>query len=277
MNWNIIRIAGRIKHYCLPKYLSLEIKRGLRHYKRIQGLTNINLSVTNRCSVDCIYCPSKRGINNGVDFITLQNLTKIFDQLKSKEFKKFHNIRVFSVGENGDFFLHKDCIAILKMIKSSFPGVKIQCFTNFRMFTKDKIDAVLRYNLLDYIGCNIDGANAIKYSKVKNGDYQTTEENFIYFVSQRKRLWRDIPILLAALTFHDYVKGIYFNLGILPSKLNNKSMDIYKIIDDFSEIMDKYRNFLDHPKDKILRSTPTGWAERKYVNFKLINYNFSII
>ncbi len=272
MIWKIVRLAGRVKRYCLPKYLSLEIGRGLRRYRQIKGLTNINLSITTRCSVDCIFCPSKRGVNNSVDFISLQNVSSIIDQLQSKEFKKFHNIVVVSVGENGDFFLHKDCLEILKMLRSSLPGVKIQCFSNFRLFTNDKIDAVLRHNLLDYVGCNIDGANAKNYSMVKKGDYPATTENFLYFVSQRKRLWRDIPILLSALTFHDYVKGIYFNLGILPCKVDINLKDIDKIADDFSETMDQYRHLLDHPKDKILRSKAIGWAERKSVNLNLINY-----
>ncbi len=272
MNWKIVRLMGRAKRYCFPKYLFLEIKRGLRRYKKIKGLTSINLSTTTRCSVDCIFCPQKRGANNTVDFISLQSVSLILDQLKSREFKKFHNIVVVSVGENGDFFLHKDCIAILKMIRSSLPGVKIQCFSNFRMFTKDKIDAVLRYNLLDYVGCNIDGANAKNYSLVKKGDYQATTDNFLYFVNQRKRLWRDIPILLSALTFHDYVKGIYFNLGILPSKVSINLKDIEKLVDDFSQTMAQYRHLLDHPKDKIMRSCAVGWAERKYVDSRLINY-----
>ena len=272
MNWRIVRIIGRVKRYCVPKYLSLEIRRGLRRYRKHRGLTNINLSVTTRCSVDCIFCPSKRGANIGVDFISLQSISKILEEVRSREFKKFHNIQVISVGENGDFFLHKDCIAILKMIRSSLPGVKIQCFSNFRLFTKDKIDAVLRHNYLDYVGCNIDGANAENYSRVKKGDYQATREHFLYFISERKRLWRDIPILLGILTFHDYVKGIHDNLGIFPSKVDRSDLNIDKIVDDFSEIASQYRPLLDHPKDKILRSSPVGWAERSYVHPGRINY-----
>ncbi|HTY44605.1 MAG TPA: radical SAM protein [Patescibacteria group bacterium] len=272
MNWKIIRAFNIAKRYCLPKYVSVGIRRGLRRGKTVKGLTNVNISTTTLCSADCIFCPPRGDINCSVDFMSTENIEKILKEMRSRDFRRYHNIQVVSVGENGDFFLHKDCLTILAMLRAGLPGAKIQCFTNFRMFTKDKIDAVLKEKLIDYVGCNIDGADAKSYFRVKRGDYAATRENLLYFIKERRRLWRDIPILLSALTFHDYVKGIYFNLKVLPHKVK-EVVDIKAIKDDFPEIKDQFKPFLDHPKDKILRSGPIGWAERDYVDASRIKYD----
>lgn len=263
MNWKIVYTLSRVKRYCNPQMLRIEINRTFRHLKKNPGLTNINFSFTNLCSMDCIFCPSKRG-NKNVKFMRKEVLEKILKECSCAAFKKNHNIQVVSVSENGDMFLHENCLEYLSMIRKVFRGAKIRAYTNFRMFTPDKIDFVLRRNLIDFIGCNIDGHDKDNYFKVKRGDLDIITANLFYFLKKRRELWRNIPVHIPVLTYSSYLKGLYYGLRITPKKLPGMSKaDIDTLQDDYLKICSKFMPWLDHPKDKIFRSDIVGWAERE--------------
>ncbi len=273
MNWKLVHTLNRISRYLSPASFSNELHRALRRGKKDGGLTNINFSFTNLCSVDCIFCPQDRGGSKKIRSMSKQLLEKILNECSSAAFKKHHSIQVISVGENGDIFLHKECIDFLRMIRKKMPGAKIQCYTNFRMFTTDKIDIVLKEKLLDFIGCNIDGVTPQSYRMVKRADFDVVTKHLFYFLKKRRELWRDVPIHVSGLTFHDYIKGIYYGLGAMPLKLKETPIDINSLVDDFPDIHAFFRSRLDHPKDKIMRSSPIGWAERNQVDIRGLDYS----
>ncbi|MFA5038993.1 MAG: radical SAM/SPASM domain-containing protein [Candidatus Omnitrophota bacterium] len=195
------------------------------------------------------------------------SLETILKECRSRAFQKFHNIQIVSAGENGDIFLHKECLDFLRMIRRFLPGTKVQAYTNFRMFSPPLIDAVLGEGLLDFIGCNIDGADQESYFKVKRTDLGVVTSHLFYFLKKRRRLWKNIPLHIQVLTYHDYVKSVHNCLGVFPEKLQGQPPDTAVLKDDFPLIRAQFLPYLDHPKDKILRSAVIAWAERDQLKY----------
>lgn len=182
-----------------------------------------------------------------------------------------HNIESISISTNGDAFLNKDVIKILRFLKRKVPEIKKVCFTNFRAFTKEKIDIVLREGLIDFMGCNIDGSTPESYYSVKKADYNKVREHLLYFIEMRKKLWRDMPLMMSITTFYAYVSSIRKGLGIYPSRAGD--VDIENLSDDFQQTRDQYKDLLDHPKDHILKTGVRGWAERHQIDPSTIDYS----
>ncbi|MFC1809085.1 radical SAM/SPASM domain-containing protein [Candidatus Omnitrophota bacterium] len=259
LRWRIHRFFKKARKCAHPSFVYQRIRRMRGDSKK--GLTSINLSLSARCSADCIFCPLTKDQVFEKDFMPFEYIEKIINELTSSTFKKRHNIEVISVGENGDVFLHKDAVDILRYIRKRMPYVKIVVYTNFRMFTPEKIDAVIKEDLLDFIGCNIDGSSAENYFRVKKTDFDKVMKHLRYFMAVRKKICRDIPILIENLTYYNYVKAVYSHLGVLPKKV--KSCDFNNVKDDYAEIEKLIRPLLSHPKDRFLRTVPIAWAERE--------------
>lgn len=256
--WKIVRLREKIRKAISPSIIKKNIRRGLGASKT--GLTNINLSLSSACSANCIFCPIDQK-RDGLRNMSISLVQKIINEIKSKEFTQKHNIEIVSVGENGDVFLHPEAIAIMRMIRKELPYVKIVVYTNFRVFTPEKIDIVLGEKLIDFVGCNIDGASAKNYKKVKKTDFDIVMKHLRYFITIRRQQWKDIPLLVSALTYHDYVNAVYKHFEKLPHKVVFEG-DVNTIKDDFNDIKDFIMPLLKHPKDKFLRTLPIAWAER---------------
>ena len=272
MNWHAIRAWYNLLKWLRPLYVESQIKKGLNRYFPREHLTNINLSLASVCSCDCIFCPQERGTNIPQKFMSPGLVEKIVNEVASRPFQKKHNIQIFSIGENGDAFLNKDVIPILRLMRRRLPHVKIVCYTSFRNLTPDITDAVLKENLLSFVGCNIDGATEEAYFAVKRTDLKKIKEHLNYFITRRRKLRRDVPLGIGMLTLSTYVHSIYNNFGDLPLKLKNKNIDMKKIRDDSDDIKKLILPLLDHPKDKMWSPQPMGWAERPLGMRQKIDY-----
>jgi MoaA/NifB/PqqE/SkfB family radical SAM enzyme len=273
MNWRRIHAWHKFSQWVNPLYVDMQIKKGLRRYFPREGLTNINLSLASLCSSDCIFCPSERGSNICQKFMTLALVEKIVRELRSGAFRKDHNVQIVSMGENGDAFLNKEILPILRLIRRELPHVNMICYTNFRTFAPDIIDVVMKENLLNFVGCNIDSADEATYFAVKRTDLKKVLEHLNYFLVMRRKWRRDIPLGVGMLTLYTYVHSIYNNYGDLPLKLKDRNMDINKIKDDSEEIRRLILPLLDHPKDKLWVTQPVlGWAERPLGMRQKIDY-----
>ncbi|MFP4473592.1 MAG: radical SAM/SPASM domain-containing protein [Candidatus Omnitrophota bacterium] len=259
MNWKLVHLLDRISRYMTPAFLLKELRHAAG---KNTGLSTLNFSFTSRCSADCIFCPSCRGNSSHTSFMPKKLLKKILDEIVSASFRHCHNLRIISVGENGDLFTHPDYLSFLRLIRQTLPGIKIVCYTNFLQLTPDRIDTILKEKLLDFIGCNIDAINPDRYRTIKRGDYYSARNNLDYFLFKRRKLWCNVPIHVSALTLYDYITAIQSSFGRLPSKLPHGEFLNEPIEDDFEDIYQELRPQLDHPKDKILRTPPIAWAER---------------
>jgi len=233
-------------------------------------LKSLGLSLSSICGADCIFCPSNRGQMIKKKIMPFEYVEEIINEIASKEFKKYHDIISISVGENGDAFLNKDFIKILRFIKLKVPQSKIVLFTNFQNFTEDKTKIILEEKLIDSFHCNIDGSNEKNYFNIKKLNLKNTTNNLMNFLEIRKRTNCNVPLIINVLTLNNYIKTINYNFKFYPIKL--KDFNLIKTPDDYLIIRKQFEKILDFKKDKIHRLRACGWAEREQIDISNINY-----
>jgi len=235
------------------------------------GLKNINLSLSTLCGANCIYCPKTRGKEKGIHNMPIDTVRKIVDEVVSEEFKENHNVKMFSVGENGDALLNPDFIEILRYIKQSIPTVLVSLNTNFRNFTKEKSSIIIKERLIDEITVNIDGHDEQSYFKVKGMSYKMIEKNILDFIDIRKENNSKIRIQVICLTFANYSKKIHDKFGKYPIAIKN-DIDPTELVDDFNLISEIWKPRLDPKLDTLTQSNGVhAWSERNTI--KELNHN----
>lgn len=78
-------------------------------------LTSVNLAISSVCGANCIYCPIDKGERIEQKFMPFELVKKIIDEISSKEFQEKNRLTDISVSQNGNAFLHKDIIEILRL------------------------------------------------------------------------------------------------------------------------------------------------------------------
>lgn len=233
-------------------------------------LESINLSLSSVCGGDCLFCPDNRGKRIEQKIMSFECVEKIIDEISSKEFKKNHNIMSISVGENGDAFLNKDFIRILRLIKFKLPLVKITIATNFQNFTEEWAEIILKEKLIDVFYSNIDGSNEKNYFNMKKMNFNNSRNNLIDFLKIRKKLNFYPPLNISVVTLNRYIRTIYYNFGFYPVKL--KDYRLIDIPDDFLIIKKQLEEMLMPGIDRINKTSIFGWAEREQVDISKIDY-----
>lgn len=228
-------------------------------------LKSINLSISCVCGANCIFCPRDRGVDIKEKIMPFISVKKIIEEIASKDFKRHHNIKRIIIGENGDAFLNKDIIDILRYIRLNTTTVKIVLYTNFQYFTKKKVEVILKERLVDLIRCNVDGSTPQNYYNVKQIDYNTVKNNILNFIFLRKYFGEKIPIYLSILTLNRYVNTIYKNFGFYPMKISDPGLINRE--DDATLIKKEYSKIFDKKIDKIfITRMVMAWAEREISN-----------
>jgi len=233
-------------------------------------LKAINLSISSLCGANCLFCPSNRGKRIKQKVMPLEYVKKIICEITSDKFRTYHNIKRIEVGENGDAFLNKDFIDILRLIKSKIPQVNLERYTNFQNFTKEKARIILSEELIDSFYCNIDSSNNSNYLNIKGLDLDNTMNNLINFIKLRKELNSNAPLNVLVLTLNKYINTIYNNYNFYPIKLND--INLRNVPDDFSIIKTRLKKILDSKTDKVIESWVVGWAEREKIDITKIDY-----
>lgn len=234
-------------------------------------LKSINLSLSSACGADCIYCPKIRAKRIRQKLMPFDITKGIIDEISSVEFKSHHYIQKIELGENGDAFLNKEFIKILRHIKQELPEVKTELYNNFQYFYKEEAEVILKEGLVDSFHVNIDGSNESNYYMVKKLDLGNTDRNLTNFLEIRNRLNSDASLTVHILTLHNYINTIYQNFGFLPSKLNGPSL--LNIPDDFETIKKQILYRLDKKKDMIVKSSTFAWSERKKIDVESLDYS----
>lgn len=234
-------------------------------------LESISLSLSSVCGANCIFCPDDLGETVKPKIMPFEYAKKIVDEIASKEFAQTHNIKIMEVGGNGDAFLNKDLMHILRYIKQEIPNIEVKIFTNFQYFSKEKAETILRERLIDSFCCNIDASNEKNYFNTKRLNMKQVKINLTDFIETRKKLNSDVSLTVFVLTLNSYINAVYNTLGFYPAKLKN--FELVHIADDFPLIKKQLEEKLDLNKDKIIRSGVVGWAERHKVNVDEIEYS----
>lgn len=234
-------------------------------------LKSINLSLSAICGGNCIYCPENRGKLIRQKIMPFELAKKIIDEISSDEFSKKHQITKMGIGENGDAFLNKDMIKILRYIKLKLPHIKVEIFTNFQNFTEDKAQIILNEQLITHFCCNIDASNEKNFFVAKGLQLQTVKKNIINFLKIREKLQNKSPLIILVITLNTYINAVRRHLGFYPAKLKN--YELIRIEDDFHIIKKQWENILDLKIDKIVKiKAPFLWAEKDKLNGQQLEY-----
>lgn len=234
-------------------------------------LKSINLSVAVACGADCIYCPSNRGERMKPKLMPLDTMKRIVDEVSSEAFRKEHDVTRIIVGENGDAFLNKDLIEMLRYIRSMLPEVRVALYTNFQHFTEEKAESIIKEELVDSIRCNIDGFSKENYFNAKRLDLDNTRKNLRGLIKIRGGEKKPIPIHISVLTLNNYIHTIHNNLGFYPVKL--KDLKLAEVEDDFLRVKDEYEMIIDKNLDSVYGTVAIGaWAEREKIDTDKIDY-----
>src|SRR6476620_543239 len=163
-------------------------------------LASVNLSLSSACGADCVFCPGDRGARIAKKHMSLDIASKIIDEVTSPYFVNKYKTSSMQIGENGDYFLNKVAITILRRIKERKPDMSVLVWTDMQFFTPEKMEIVVRERLLDFVGLNIDGASDHSFAAVKRLSSKYTREHLPIFIELREKYGATIPLTVQSLT-----------------------------------------------------------------------------
>ena len=229
---------------------------------------SLNLSLSSACGADCIYCPADRGRRIPARNMPFETAKKAIDDASAHT--DMLRIQHVEIGENGDAFINKHALAILRYAKARIPNVTIGCYTNLQNLSGDTIDSIVREGLLDSLGLNVDGASNLTFAAVKKIDLRHVNQKLPLLLVAREKYASQLKLLVNVLTLRDYIKATTLALGRLPLKLQNPSL--IGLDDDFEQIREGVQRFL-RPGDGFGRPAPFLWAERPGVDTSTLDYS----
>lgn len=187
-----------------------------------------------------------------------------FDTLKKiiDEIKDIGSVEMIQLSENGDCFLNKDIIKILRYIKKN-TSKNTHIFTNFSNLNKEMADIIISENLVGGIGFNLDGLSKESLKITKGLDVDVVTTNLEYFVNKRNSSGSKIPIRGMVIPLRRYIRIINKNFNCLPAKLKDKTVGEINQICDENETAHYLFNLLSKEIDSLERPPVVGWAEKE--------------
>ena len=235
----------------------------------LEVLASVNLSLSSACGADCVFCPDDRGSRLAKKHMSMEVAGKIIDEITSPFFVDKYKTSAIHIGENGDCFLNKATIDILRRIKFKKPDMAVFVWTDMQFFTPDKMEIIVRERLLDFVGLNIDGASEQSFTAVKRLSSKYTREYLPIFIELREKYGANIPLAVQSLTMRHYVDSVRTHLGRNPIRVKDPAL--LEIEDDFEEIK-AYVTPMLKPQDRFSRSSTMFWAERPQVAPASLDY-----
>lgn len=223
-------------------------------------LFSINLALATLCGATCIFCPAARG-NDAVRVMPAELAKKIIDEVAEPFFQHIHGTKNIILGENGDLFLNKHCLEIMRYIRAKSPNMRTIIYTNFQNADPAVLEAIVRENLVDFINCNIDSVNEDTYRKIKGLELSRVLTNFNAFLALRRQYASQIPVQVYCIPLYTYIKAVWDNYGVLAAKAGRCNGD--SIVDDFALTQAYLEKLLNPAMDRIVKvESVICWAER---------------
>jgi len=224
-------------------------------------LSALNLSLSSACGANCVFCPSDRGKSIKQKIMPYQLAKKIIDDaaVASPGVK----IERLSYGENGDLFINKNAMEILRYAKLKIPQAVKFCSVNLQNMSEDIIRDIVGERLFDAISFNIDGFDDASFRAQKRIPIKYVNQYLSYILRMREECNSPLRVIISVLTLRHYAKAAVATLGKVPSKIHDLN-DIW-IDDDYKKIESAIRPLL-RESDQFGRATPILWAERHTVD-----------
>lgn len=226
-------------------------------------LRSINLSISSKCTANCLFCPSDRGEMTTKKFMDLGTVIDIVQQIKTDPL--LANVKKIEVSENGDPLLNPAFIEILLYIKQSLPNIRVNLFTNFALMNKEIAGMILENKLVGSVYTNIDSTRKEYYKIMKGLDLDKVIDNLAYFVDMRNEIYSELPITVLCIELKRYLEHTVRRLGASPIKLEEPKLTNAE--SDFTETEKELRARINlKGNDLISNSGVMLWAERNSVS-----------
>ncbi|GAA5262986.1 hypothetical protein KTGMC3_P1728 [Methanocalculus sp. MC3] len=149
----------------------------------------LNIEPTNRCNLQCVYCPRKKA-RKGIGDMSWELYTKIID-----EAAKYEPLILLNFHKDGESFLHPKFIEMIKYAKDKKVAKTIHLNTNALCWNRKLIEDIIDSGL-DDITVSIDAARADTYKKHKGFDLlNEVEKKVQLFFKIRKEKGLDKPFV----------------------------------------------------------------------------------
>lgn len=215
---------------------------------------SLDLSITNKCNANCIYCPTSR-IRNKKRFITLKEVKKIIDDLSYPAFiSRYGHLSIIEIGGLFEPLLHPELIEILREFKSKYPTPQVVFYTNGLLLNESIISKIIKEKLITRLVVSIDGLDNRDYFASKGIDYYTVERNIKKFISIRNKFASQCELIIQVLTYKKYyelVRNFFkrdpLNTPIIDESIKDNTEKIIRkwkpLLSNIDEIEDASKSF----------------------------------
>lgn len=154
----------------------------------------LHIEFTSFCNFNCKFCSYKREEDGYMDF-------DLFKRIIENVPNSIKKINLWQAGEttlHPKFIEFMNFLAIVKKKRKKFP--KVHMYTNGYVFTKKKIDAVLKNKALDIITFSIDGGRKDEYNKIRKYGWDKVLDNLEYLLKNKKK---DLEVGIKSIIIHN--------------------------------------------------------------------------
>ncbi len=142
---------------------------------------NLDIETTNFCNARCIMCPHSI-MKRKKSTMTLNNFKKYVKRIFP--YIKFKNVCLSGFGEP---LLDPTITEKIKYLKTRYPKVNIEMYTNGFMLTKENSKKLINSGL-DELNISFNGGNKKAYERVMHLDFKTSYKRVFDFLTYKKEI-----------------------------------------------------------------------------------------
>ena len=215
-------------------------------------ICEIELNMSNKCGAACYMCSTPHG-NKNIPLMTQEVFDAIVDQLHDVDFD------VIQTSGNGDGFLNPNWFDWVRRLRSTFPDAKIHFYSSFGPMTKERIDIIVKEDLLDEVYTRIDSLDpATIHKATKRLDGDQVLSNMRYFATAKRKC----KFVIGYSSIPQYYRKCRKLLRKEPLLSPFEPWEVAEMRDEFGAIGGYFRKLELGGPTKIYRIRQSMWAER---------------
>ncbi len=148
----------------------------------------LNIETTNFCNAKCIMCPHSI-MKRKKSTMTLKDFKKYIDRIFP--YVKFKNVCLSGFGEP---LLDPTITEKIKYLKTKYPKVNVEMYTNGFMLTEENTKKIIDSGL-DELNISFNGGNKKAYEKVMHLDFKISSKRIIDFLKYKKKIKAKKPVV----------------------------------------------------------------------------------
>ena len=175
------------------EYILISFKYHLKYLKILVGCNSlsdfevVSIEFCSVCNLKCKYCYLDK--KNRPKFLDIAIYEKLLKEIcENKAFR----IKIMEWPISGCFFLHpqyKEIVFLTKKYKEKYSNFSpwIILNDNMMLFDEDKIDFILKHNIVNQIICSLDGRNKHSYENMRpNARFETIIKNINSLIKKNR-------------------------------------------------------------------------------------------